>query len=203
MKFIRPGLVLIAGATLFLAACGSQQAAIQTAIAHTEQAQAEMETGVAQTLEVLLSRTADAQPLTAAETTTPTQTPSATTTPNEIAPDPLPASHTGVTLNVDECFDFDSGLVVAADAAGCDMWQAESALVRQMNGAQISGYVTFIAPTKSDCLAATYDPNDLAVQTDMYMCFISNDGGVGFLVPRSYLGSVPFTGFGFDYWVFD
>ncbi|RME89262.1 MAG: hypothetical protein D6770_05055 [Anaerolineae bacterium] len=78
----------------------------------------------------------------------------------------------------------------------------EPALFRQMNGAQVSGYVTLTPPTRSQCLAGRYEPGDLAVQTDMYMCFITNEGNVGFIVVRSYRGSPVFTGITFDYWVF-
>jgi hypothetical protein len=187
---------------LLLAACGSQQSAIQTAIAQTSQAEGAMQTAVAQTLTALLTQTAAAQPPAATATETPTAAPADTSTPSEFAPDPLPASHTGVVLNVGECFDFDSGQVLTSAAAGCDMWQPEPALVRQMNGASISGYVTFEVPSKSRCVAATYDPNDLAIQTDLYMCLMTNEGAVGFLVARSYLGGVPMTGFAFDYWLF-
>ena len=125
-----------------------------------------------------------------------------TVTANEAAPDPLPAANTGIALNAGQCFDFDTGAISAPDA-NCDMWAVEGALVRQMNAAQISGYVTFEAPSKSDCLSATYDPNDLAIQTDLYMCFISSQGTPGFVVARGYLGAAPFTGFVFDYWLYD
>lgn len=183
---------LIVVAALALAACTpDQQAAPGTAVAETLTAEA--------------ATTAAAPSETAAPTDTvaPTHTVAPSATPNDVAPDPLPATHTGIILSLNECFDFDSGLVLTADNAECDMWLKESILIGQMNGTQISGYVTFTAPTKSDCLAGTSDPNDLAIQTDLYMCFITADGAVGFVVARDYLGAVPFTGFTFDYWVFD
>ena len=166
-------------ATATLACSSSDQAAVETIVAQTLTAEA-------------------ALPL-----ATPTATSAPSPTANTTAPDPLPAAYTGVNLSLDECFDFDSGQVLAASDGECDMWLKESILVQQMNKAQISGYTTFSAPTKADCQAATYDPNDLAIQTDLYMCMITGDGAVGFLVARGYLGSAPFSGFYFDYWIFD
>jgi hypothetical protein len=126
-----------------------------------------------------------------------------TSTPEEVAPDPLPVAYTGVILNNGECFNFDNGQVVPAPDAQCDVWLVEPALFRQVNGAQLSGYnVSYEPPTRSRCVSATFDPNDLAIQTDLYMCFHSNEGRVGFIVVREYRGSVPFTGIAFDYWVF-
>lgn len=129
----------------------------------------------------------------------PPDTPTAT--PEETAPNPLPVTNTGITLNNGECFNFDNGQVLAPDAQ-CDVWLYQPAMFRQMNGAQISGYVTMEPPTRSYCAAGRYEPGDLAVQTDLYYCFISNEGNIGFIVARNYLGGVPFTGIVFDYWVF-
>lgn len=140
-----------------------------------------------------------ATPEGAAPVSSPLPPPSAT--PEELAPAPLPATHTGIILNNGECFNFNNGAVSVPDAH-CDVWLAEPALFRQMNGAQISGYVTLSPPTRSQCAAGRYEPGDLAVQTDMYMCFITNEGRIGFIVVRQYRGAVPFTGIVFDYWVF-
>ena len=122
-------------------------------------------------------------------------------TPEEIAPVPLPAMQTGIILDNDECFNFDNGQTTVPDTQ-CDVWLAQSALFRQVNGAQVSGYVTLDPPSRSHCAAGRYEPGDLAVQTDMYMCFITNEGNIGFIVVREYRGGVPFTGIVFDYWVF-
>jgi len=129
--------------------------------------------------------------------------PAVTATPEEVAPVPLPATHTGIILNNGECFNFDNGQVLTAPDAQCDLWLAGSALFRQLNGAQLSGYnVSYTPPTRSACVGGRYEPGDLAVQTDLHMCFISNEGQVGFIVVRQYRGGVPFTGIAFDYWVF-
>lgn len=132
----------------------------------------------------------------------PEAPPPVTATPQEMAPDPLPAMNTGIILNNGECFNFDTGQVVASPDAQCDVWLVQSALFRQANGARISGYVTMTAPTRSACLSARFEPGDLAVQTDLYYCFISNEGNVGFIIARDYWGGIPATGIIFDYWVF-
>ena len=143
------------------------------------------------------------------QSASPTQTPTlqppplATATPQEVAPNPLPVSNTGIILNIGECFNFDSGQVIAAPDAQCEVWLNTGNMVfQQMNGSQLSGYVTMDPPTRSHCVAGRYEPGDLAVQTDLFMCFITNETQVGFIVVREYRGSAPFTGIVFDYWVF-
>jgi len=167
--------------------------------------QSSIETAVAQTLQISQLETA------AAVGNQPTEQPEATgfllptdtaAPPAETAPDPLPASNTGVILNNGECFNFDNGQVTAPDTE-CDVWLVEPALFRQMNDAQVSGYVTLTAPTRTYCLEGRYEPGDLALQTDLFMCFITNEGQAGFVVVRSYLGAIPFSGVTFDYWVFE
>ncbi|MGH2581273.1 MAG: hypothetical protein ACRDFQ_00060 [Anaerolineales bacterium] len=153
-------------------------------------------TSVAQTL------AAQAAQATEPPTSVPAATDTAALLANETAPDPLPAANTSIALNAGECFDFDTGAISTPDG-DCDMWAVEGALVRQMNGAKMSGYVTSAPPSNSYCILAAYDPNDIAIQTDLYMCFISNQGTPGFVVARSYIGSVPFTGFIFDYWLYN
>ncbi len=129
--------------------------------------------------------------------------PPPTETPEENAPNPLPATNTGIILNNGECFNLDTGAVAAAPDAQCDLWLVQPALFRQVNGAKLSGYgVSFTPPTRSKCAGAKFDPGDLAIQTDLHMCFLSNEGKVGFIVVRQYRGGVPSTGIVFDYWIF-
>jgi hypothetical protein len=124
-----------------------------------------------------------------------------TATMQQIAPNPLPVGYTGVILNNGECFNFDSGAVSVPDQR-CDVWLFQSAMFRQMNGAKLSGYVTQDPPSRDHCVNGKYEAGDLAVQTDLYMCFITDEGKIGFIVVRDYRGNVPFTGIVFDYWVF-
>jgi len=145
---------------------------------------------------------------TATPTTTQVVTPppppvTATSTPEEVAPDPLPMTHTGVILNVGECFDFDTGQVSLPDQR-CDLWLDANINLHEINGALLSGYATFEPPSRSHCATARHDPGyDVsAVQTDLYMCVTSSEGRLGFMVAREYRGSVPYTGIVFDYWVF-
>ncbi len=179
--------------SITLTACGSPRSAIDTTVAQTQQI-SQLETLAA----VASAPTSQPAQVAATETSAPTEAP----TPAETAPDPLPASNTSITLNNGQCFNFDNGQVTAPDAQ-CDVWLVEPALFRQMNGAQVSGYVTMNAPTRTHCVAGQYESGDLALQTDLYMCFITNEGRVGFVVVRDYLGGIPSTGVVFDYWVFD
>jgi hypothetical protein len=161
------------------------------------------QTMAAYTVEALLTQAAVPSETPSA---TPSLTPSPTvvtptSTPEENAPDPLPVAYTGVILNNGECFNFDDGGVSVPDQR-CDVWLTQPGLFRQMNGAQLSGYVTLDPPTRTHCATGRYEPGDLAIQTDLYMCFITDEGRVGFIVVREYRGSVPFTGIVFDYWVF-
>lgn len=186
-------LTILAAAAL---ACGGTATTMPTADVHAIVTQ----TMLAYTVEAALTYAAAPSPT--VEAPSPSQTQPAPPTPAEIAPNPLPASHTGVILNNGECFNFDNGLVTPPDDQ-CDVWLAEPALFRQQNGAQLSGYVTLSPPTRGHCATGRYEPGDLAVQTDLYMCFITNEGRIGFVVVRQYRGGVPFTGIVFDYWVFE
>jgi hypothetical protein len=161
------------------------------------------QTMAAYTVEALLTQAAIPSET---PSTTPSLTPSPTVvtptpTPEENAPDPLPVAYTGVILNNGECFNFDDGGVSVPDQR-CDVWLTQPGLFRQMNGAQLSGYVTLDPPTRTHCATGRYEPGDLAIQTDLYMCFITDEGRVGFIVVREYRGNMPITGIVFDYWVF-
>jgi len=180
----------------------------QTMTAYTHEAEA---TQVVQTLEALQTQVAASSttPLSVPPAVTSTAEPAPTvaalpssTMREEFPPDPLPAAYTGVTLQNGECFDFDSGQVFASANSQCDIWLVEPALIRQQNGARVSGYVTSTPPGRSACLGARYEPGDLAMQTDLYFCFITNAGQPGFLVPTHYQGGIPPTGIVFNYWVF-
>jgi hypothetical protein len=131
---------------------------------------------------------------------TPTQP--ATVPPAELAPDPLPAYNTGVPLYNGECFDFETGFPVTPPDLECDVFLNANTVFQQINGAKLSGYVTMKPPTRTYCINATYEPGDLAIQTDLYYCFITNQGQPGFVVVRQYLGGVPMTGIVFDFWIF-
>lgn len=164
--------------------------------------QAAVTTQMAQTLAAAMTQLA-AGSATPAPSSTPTDTaipPSPT--PAEFAPNPLPAAYTGVVLHMGECFNFDNGQTVASPDAQCDIWLIDPGYLHQQNGAHVSGYVTLEPPSRTYCAGVKYESGDLAIQTDMYYCFITNEGRVGFIVPRQYLSIAPLTGFVFDYWIF-
>lgn len=180
----------------------------QTMTAYVDELKA---TQVVQTLEALQTQVAAAGATSQLaspaipSSVSPSPTPAAplpSPTPEEIAPHPLPPAYTGITLHNGECFDLDSGQVFTSANPLCDIWLVEPALIRQQNGARLSGYVTQTPPTRSACLGARYEPGDLVMQTDLYYCFITNAGQPGFLVPTGYLGGIPPTAIVFNYWVF-
>lgn len=185
-------------------------AVTQTLAAYTQQAAI---TEMAQTLEAAMT-----QPTAIGQEAVPSSTPTeaATSTPlpptdtaippsptaAEFAPNPLPAAYTGVILSPAQCFDFDDGQVVPFSDSRRDVCLLEAGLLRQQNGAHVSGYVTQQPPSRTACLGARYEAGDLAIQTDLYYCFLTNEGRPGFIVPRQYLSETTFAGFVFDYWVF-
>jgi hypothetical protein len=182
-----------AAVTQTLAAITNEAATGQSLATNAASTLQTVYTVAAQTVEAVLTQSA-----------VPVITASSTPTDiiNELAPDPLPITNTDSLLNVGECFDEDTGLTGQPDQQ-CDLYldTVNAGLFKQMNGAKLSGYVTMTPPTRSHCATATYEPGDLAIQTDLYYCFISNQGAVGFIVVRQYMG-MPMTGIVFDYWVF-
>jgi len=152
---------------------------------------ADVSTIVAGTLAAYTVETALTQASPAATVTGP---PQVTAKPEEVAPNPLPAANTGISL--------DSGQV-NVPGARCDLLLTQSGLFHQVNGSKLSGNnVSYSPPTRSKCVAGVYAAGDLAIQTDLHMCFISNQSRTGFVLARQYLGSAPLTGIVFDYWVF-
>jgi hypothetical protein len=195
---------LLALLGIFSLACGTTTIVTPTIDVNSMVAQ----TMAAYTVEALLTQgavptnTTIETPIPSSPTfTPPPPTSTFTITPEEVAPNPLPVGYTGVILNNGECFNFDSGAVSVPDQR-CDLWLVQSGMFRQMNGAKLSGYVTLDPPSRTHCVNGRYEAGDLAVQTDLYMCFITDEGRVGFIVVREYRGNVPFTGIVFDYWVF-
>lgn len=180
MRFIGYTIALLCLLTLL--ACGNQTstptpdvglAVTQTLSVYT---QAAVTTQMAQTLAAAMTQLA-AGSATPAPSSTPTDTaipPSPTLA--EFAPNPLPAAYTGVVLHMGECFNFDNGQAVASPDAQCDIWLIEPGYLHQQNGAHVSGYVTLEPPSRTYCTSAKYESGDLAIQTDMYYCFLTNEG---------------------------
>ena len=130
--------------------------------------------------------------------------PTDTSVPDVNAPDPLPISHTGIILDDGECYDLDNGHAPHVLDADCDILLVYPQILRPQNGAQLCGHATLTAPSLADCEAAAYDPGDLAPNTDLYICFLSDEGHYGFLVQRH--DGAPFETAShrlvFDWWVY-
>ncbi|MGD8814746.1 MAG: hypothetical protein PVI78_09765 [Anaerolineales bacterium] len=130
--------------------------------------------------------------------------PTDTSIPDIIAPDPLPISHTGIILDDGECYDLDNGHAPHVLDADCDILLVHPQILRPQNGAQLCGHATLTAPSLADCEAAAYDAGDLAPNTDLYICFLSDEGHYGFLVQRH--DGAPFETAShrlvFDWWVY-
>jgi hypothetical protein len=139
------------------------------------------------------------------DTPLPVPTPTDTPIPDPTAPSPLPMTHTGIILNDDECFDLDDGASPYVLDADCDILLVYPQILRPQNGAQLSGQATFEAPSRGDCAAAVFDPGDLAPNTDLYICFLSDEGHYGFIVQRP--DGAPFDiashRLVFDWWVYE
>jgi hypothetical protein len=99
-------------------------------------------------------------------------------------PSPLPASHTGIILNDDECYDLDTGDAPYVRDDDCDILLVYPQILRPQNGAQLSGYAEMTPPSSGTCNAKAFDPGDLAPNTDLYICFFTNEGNYGFIVQR-------------------
>jgi hypothetical protein len=98
-------------------------------------------------------------------------------------PSQLPATYSGGILKVIECFDLDSGGVVAD--ARSDICMDANGLVSARNGAVLSQTGGLIQPSKNTCKADQWmDTSELSPMTDLYMCFKTNQGSYGFFIMR-------------------
>jgi hypothetical protein len=135
----------------------------------------------------------------------PTLLPSTDTPiPDQFAPSPLPAANTGIILKEGECYDLDTGDAPYVLDADCDVLMVPIQILRPQNGAMLCGHATFDPPSLAQCQTAAYDAGDLAPNTDLYICFRSNEGRYGFLVQRH--DGAPFavasTRLVLDWWVY-
>ena len=115
---------------------------------------------------------------------TPTDTPTDTPIPDATAPSPLPMTNTGIILNDDECYDLYNGDAPYLPDADCDILLVYPLILRPQNGALLSGHADLAAPSRADCMAKVFDAGDLAPNTDLYICFQSDEGNYGFIVQR-------------------
>lgn len=134
----------------------------------------------------------------------PPPTPTDTAVPDIFAPDPLPMTNTGIILNDGECYDLDNGHAPYTLDDDCDILLVYPQILRPQNGAQLCGHATLTPPSSNDCASAAFDPGDLAPNTDLYICFLSDEGNHGFIVQRH--DGAPFDTAShrlvFDWWVY-
>lgn len=132
----------------------------------------------------------------------PTDTPAPP--PDVTAPSPIPASHTGIILANGECYDLDTGNAPYVMGPQCDVLLVHPQILRPQNGAMLSGHATLDAPSRTECESAIYEAGDLAPNTDLYICFRTNEGSYGFLVQRT--DGAPFAissqRLVFDWWLY-
>jgi hypothetical protein len=153
---------------------------------------------------------ATASPSASAASLAPTPTPSASPTigpspsPTEaIAPSPLPLGYTGLIWNEGECWDMDSGAMVAVADASCDFRLDHILTVVPRNGALISGHGRFDPPSLATCTAdAGLLPDLLAPNGGIYLCTKTSQGTYGFIIQRIDAPGAPMTRLILDYWLY-
>ena len=139
-------------------------------------------TAVAQTQTAEAAETAP--PVETTEPPPPLPTATDTPVPDVTAPSPLSAMYTGIVIADGECYDLDDGNAPYVLDGDCDILLVYPQILRTQNGALLSGHATLDAPSRNDCSAAVFDGGDLAPNTDLYICFKSDEGHYGFIVQR-------------------
>ncbi|MBN2045372.1 MAG: hypothetical protein JW757_10160 [Anaerolineales bacterium] len=120
-------------------------------------------------------------------TDTPIPPAAATPDPSTVyAPDPLPAQYTGLIFETGACYNFDTYQPVAVDDLTRDICMPQYGLLEPQNGGLISGSAPMEPPSKGYCINPNLLPDPVAVQTDLYLCFQTNQGTYGFFVAREY-----------------
>lgn len=178
----------------------ADQAAINTAVALTAQAQYIQMTLQAQaspiaptqalpTLPPPTSPPPTAPPPTLPPPTLPPPTsppptvPPPTNTPTDVyAPDPLGPAWSGMAFSSDTCYDLD--VLFTASDTSADVCLDDNVVLSPRNGATFSGSAFMSAPTKNQCTSAPLTADPLAPLTDAYLCFRTNQGSYGFFVMR-------------------
>ncbi len=88
-----------------------------------------------------------------------------------------------VQLEAGASYDFDT--FSAAQNATVDFsLSSDAGLMQPQNGAQMSGYADLSPFEKSECQAAVMSTEPLAWQSDLYICFKTNQGRYGYIVIR-------------------
>lgn len=171
----------------------------------TEDQQAIIETSVAATVAAQPTE-APAEPVPTEEpaptsTLEPTAEPTADPTPGDVvAPDPLGPAYTGLIFDFGTCYDFDTYQPAPEGDASVDACLDIYGTLSFYNGARMSGYATFEAPTRNECMASALEPNNLAPNSDLYLCLQTSEGSYGFFVEREF--QLDLNRFTFDLYIF-
>lgn len=100
-----------------------------------------------------------------------------------VAANPTEASVYREQLNAGTAYDLDNFSVVQ-DASADFSLDADAWLLQFKNGAVISGYGSTSPYTKGECQSANMSADPLGWQTDLYLCFKTNQGRYGYIVVR-------------------
>jgi hypothetical protein len=148
------------------------------------------------------SSAATVSPATTAIGATPSPAASPAASPTDAtAPSPLPFGYTGLIFNEGDCWDMDTGAMVAD--ASCDFRLDQVLIMTPQNGALISGSGLPAAPSLAACMADPgLLPDRLAPNTDIYLCTRTNQGVYGFVVERHDAPGAPSTRLILDYWLY-
>ncbi|MEJ2757070.1 MAG: hypothetical protein P8046_01185 [Anaerolineales bacterium] len=190
---------------LFLAVLGLSLACSlnPTPTVPTEDNEAVIQTAVAATTTAQQTEQAAANPPTEAPSPQPSDTPEPTQepTPADVtAPNPLGPEYTGLIFDFDTCYDFDTYQPAPVGAASVDACLDQYGTLSFYNGARMSGYATFDPPSRNECIASALAPDNLAPNSDLYLCLQTSEGSYGFFVEREF--QLDMSRFMFDLYLF-
>ncbi len=112
------------------------------------------------------------------------------------APDPLGPAYSSMWFAIGACYDMDI-LFTASDAA-CDVSLDANKIFVPQNGALFEGTALQSAPSLNTCKSAALGSAPVNPQNVTYICFKTNAGKYGFLLPRE----IRADGIVFDAYVF-
>lgn len=121
----------------------------------------------------------------------PTDTvPAPTATPDPftvVMPVPIPAPYSGLIWDAGNCYDYDTLQQVSASDPTADACLDANSVITPANGGLMSGRAPFDPPSLGYCLnESDLLPDQVAPQTDLYLCVQTNLGAVGILVGRDF-----------------
>lgn len=109
-------------------------------------------------------------------------TPASPLQADSFAPDPLGAAWTGFWIAQGECYDLD--LFSAVNDATCDLRLEADNTFTPQNGAAFEAAFYQTAPSLGTCKSASFSGSPINALNTTYVCFQTNTGKYGFLLPR-------------------